>query len=1020
MPLKTLPFLLLIVSTLAWGQSPFRLSFNHLTRENGLSNNNIFSFYTDSRGFVWMGSFSGLNRFDGVNVKVYKSYNSTITGTQISNIIEDKTGNLWIGSNAGLNFYSRKNDAFEVMKGPDSQKLYKAYPIRFDDKGLLWLIIPDTKATRLYTYNTETRKYSLITSDIVDHLSLNQGKNYQQVKTLFSAGKNFIGLRKLSFDRDKLIKTETFFDGSKGLPATPNLTDYVSIDNDSIAWITGLKNKLYRLNYLKNTIRVFEANEEIDLLQMSFYANYIFMGSGKGLIIFDKKTERFVQHLSHSKLNQYGLASDWNEIVYIDSHGNLFASQLGIGVDFTNVNRYLAEYWVKPEDVQPYGIKENWVVNILNNNDFIFAQSRHGKNLVLNKNGEIVDSFEGTGLLFVDSQNRTWYTDGRSLYTYNPLTKKKEKLYFAELDNKFGWQNSGTETEKGHYLFTGSFGMYEYNEVQKKLIPIIDVNNRKFLNISPVYYDKNSKQVFFSANWWTQQYALGKTNGEWRIKTKIELFKSTQGIKASINPNKVWFCTNNGLHLLDTKTYKSEIKTEKDGLPDDFVTDIFEESNGNYWLVTNLGISYYNKSKKEYLRFTSKDGAYSPEYDWSSAFRLSTGKVVFGGKNGITAFDDKALNQKPDAPKVQITQLAVNEKPLKTQSYIGEANQIELQPSENTFSIDIAGIEYGFPEKVKLQYQLQGFDHQWITVKNPATARYVNVPEDTYTFVTRAMDETEKVSSEIRKITIIVHAPFYRTTWFRGLLVLSFVLLGYLFYRLRVKQIRAEAEKKEEIKRIRAEAEINALRSQMNPHFIFNCLNTIDFYILHHKTDEASEFLNKFSKLIRMILENSRQDFVSVGQDFKALELYIKLEQERSHPRFEYDISIDESINLNELYVPSMLIQPFVENAILHGLKHKRDSIGELFLNIKITDNQLIINIIDNGIGREASQKINQLRSVLRQSVGVKLSEERIAKLNEMYPVKSYLKIKDIDQQNDKGTIVEIGLPLINHRDHHN
>jgi sensor histidine kinase YesM len=112
-----------------------------------------------------------------------------------------------------------------------------------------------------------------------------------------------------------------------------------------------------------------------------------------------------------------------------------------------------------------------------------------------------------------------------------------------------------------------------------------------------------------------------------------------------------------------------------------------------------------------------------------------------------------------------------------------------------------------------------------------------------------------------------------------------------------------------------------------------------------------------------------------------------------------------------------MLIQPFVENAILHGLRHKKDEIGELFLNLKVTDNQLIIFVIDNGIGREASQKINSLKNILKQSVGVKLSEERIAKLNEIYAPQSYLKITDIDENNDKGTIVEIGLPLITHQD---
>ncbi len=1007
--------ILFIFSIKGIGQTPFRLSFHHLTREDGLSNNNIFYFHTDTRGYTWMGGLSGLNRFDGVKVITYKPHNSKFVGIRVLNIKEDKSGNLWIGSDAGLNFYNRKKDEFELIEGPDHQKKYYAYPIKLDDKGHLWLIANGFKNEGLYTYDILTKKYTFITNQIADHLSINQGTDYQPVKTFISAGKDYIGIRKLCFDNNRLTRVETFLDGKNGLPALRNLTDYVLIENDSIAWITGANDVLYKFNYLKNTLKAFKISNKIDLLQMTNYQNYLIIGSGKGLVIFDKDTGQFVQKFAHSKSDTYGLASDWNEVPYVDKKGNLFLAQLGVGIDFTNINRYIAEHWLKPEEVEKLGLKENWVVNIMKNNDFTFAQLRHGENLILNKKGEIVDKFKDAGLLFVDSKSRTWLTDGQSFITYNPLTKKKEKLFFKELAGKFGWQATGTETEKGHYLFTGDFGMYEYDEKLKKLSPILEVNNRKFINIMPIFFEKNTKQVFFSANWWAEQYVLDKRNSEWKIKTKLSPQKDTYGFRPSYQLNKIWLCTNKGLQILDSKTFKTEAKTEKDGLPDNSVTDILEEANGNYWLVTNKGIAYFDKTKNEYREFTTKDGAYSPEYDWNSAFRLSNGKSVFGGKSGISVFDNNALRLSKTIPKVQISQLYVNEKPFKTNYYIGETEQIELKPSQNTFSFDLVGIEYGFPEKVKLQYQLQSYDKQWVTSKNPATARYVNVPEGTYIFMVKATDENDLVSSETKSVKIIVHAPFYRTTWFRILMVVGFIGLGYLLYRLRLSQVREEAKKKEEIRRIRAEAEINALRSQMNPHFIFNCLNTVDSYILLNKSNEASEFLNKFSKLIRMILENSRQEFIPIEQDVKALELYIKLEQERSYPPFAYEINIDEKLYEQTYYIPSMLIQPFIENAILHGLRHKKEEIGEVYLNIKKTDNQIIIHIIDNGIGREAAKKINNLKTLIKKSVGLKLTEERIEKLNELYPEKTYLKITDINEGKDKGTIVEIGLPLITH-----
>jgi ligand-binding sensor domain-containing protein len=1011
-------YIILTISMLGFGQSPFRLSFHHLTLEGGLSNNNVFFIYTDSRNFTWLGSLNGLSRFDGVNVKVYKPYNSKIKSSKITNIKEDKNGDLWIGSTEGLSHYQRKKDEFEFIEGPNKEKKYYTHPVRFDEKGLLWLTVYDIKQNGLYTYDSKSKKFTFITNQTLDHFSINQGADYQKIKTLISTGKDYLGLRKLTFENNKLVSAEPIFDGKNGFPALKNMTDYVCIDNDSIAWITGGSPILYKYNFLKNTIKTFKVDEPHTLNQASIYQNYVFIGSGKGVVIFDKKSEKFIQYLTHSKLNTHGLASDWNEVAYIDKNGNLFLSQLGIGIDYTNIKRYIAEHWVKPEDAAQFGYSSNSVTNIINNGDLTFFEVQGGGTFLLDKNGKIIEHLKGLKPLFTDSDSRTWLTDFKGAFiSYNPFKQKKEKLFFKELANNIGWLASGVEIERGHYLFAGNFGLYEYIESNKSLKPIEIVNQKKFLNIAPIIYDKKSKKIFCSTNWWSEQYVLEKVSNQWKLQKFLQPISSVYGIRQSVNPDYVWFCSNMGLMHVNTKTLKSTLKTEKEGLPDNFATDIFEESNGNYWLVTNKGISYFDKSKNTYKQFTSKDGAYSNEYAWSRCFKLSDGRIVFGGKNGISVFGQDALKTRAIKPSVQITQINVNEKPFKTAIYIGETQEIELAASENTFSFDLVGIEYGFPERVRLQYQLKGFDNQWIKTKNPTTARYVNVPEGTYTLAVKATDEDEKVSSEIRNITIIVHAPFYRTAWFRSLLVASLILLGYLFYRLRIKQIQEKAKKKEEIRRIKAEAEINALRSQMNPHFIFNCLNTVDSYILRNKTDEASEFLNKFSKLIRMILENSRQEFVPLIQDLKALELYIKLEQERSFPQFQYEINIDQNLNENEFFVPSMLIQPFVENAILHGLRHKKDEIGELFLNLKVTDNQLIIFVIDNGIGREASQKINSLKNILKQSVGVKLSEERIAKLNEIYAPQSYLKITDIDENNDKGTIVEIGLPLITHQD---
>lgn len=1013
-------FILLILNHLSYGQAPFRLSFNHLTRENGLSNNNIFYFHTDSRGFTWMGSLNGLNRFDGINVKVYKPYNSSIVGIKINNIVEDKSGGLWIGSEKGLNFYDRAKDGFVTHLSPDKKSFY-AYPIRFDHHGLLWLTVNGTQRDGLYTYNTKTKQYSFITNDIFDHISKNHLANYTPVNTLYTSTKEGFGIKKLSFENNKLLKTQTYFDGKNGLAKLQNLADFVFVESDSIIWITGNNNGLSKLNTntlkLQNFTKFEEKPITTVLSQMSQYKNFLFVGSNDGLYIFDRKLMRFVQHLKHSKLNSNGLQHAWNEVPYIDSHGNLFLSQLGVGVDFTNIHRNVASSWLTPEEIATLGYTDNHVSRIVKNQDFVIAKLQNGGSIQLDKNGKVLKDLGKRTPLFTDSENQTWLTNGLNFVRYNP-TKNSNKIVTVDaLAGNMGWNPLGTETEPGEYLLAGQTGLFRYLDKNNNFTQIDDLKDKNINIFNFLYYDKATKQVFISSNWWSRIFVLEKIGENWRLKKELLLGKDIYSFMPSVQKNKIWLGSNKGLLLFNTQNFSYQTYDEKMGLPDNNVTDIIEEPNGNYWLVTNKGISYFSKSKNEFRSFTSKDGAYSHEYDWGCAFKLSNGKVIFGGTDGITAIEETRSKSNYLPPKVEITQLIINEKQVRLGSYSKENQTIELKPSENTFSLDLVGIDYGFPEKVQLQYQLQGYDKQWIMGKNPTSARYVNVNEGHYTFMVKAISEDGRTSSKTKRIGIIVHAPYYRTVWFRTLLILALGGLAYFLSRLRIMQIREETKKKEEIRRIKVEAEINALRSQMNPHFIFNCLNTIDSYILLNKTDEASEFLNKFSKLIRMILENSRQEFIPLGQDLKALELYIKLEQERSNPRFEYKISVSESLLKEEYYLPSMLFQPFVENAILHGLRHKKDGKPMLILDFECSQKQLFIQIADNGIGREQSQKLNEQNTLKRHSLGMKVTQERIEKLNEIYAQKIILQIEDNFEKSKTGTTISISLPLLTHSD---
>ena len=995
-------------------QQPVNLAFHHLDVEAGLSNSNVFAMHKDSRGFMWLGTVNGLNRFDGIHVKVYKPGNSGIKGVSIKAITEDAEGNLWVGTELGLHFYSRRADTFTYIK-LRGDKPYTAWPLKVDHEHTLWVNIIGEGIRGLYTYVGKSGVLKLKSNYITSNFYHNRSAPLKPFARLIVAAPNDVGIELQNFKNNRLISKKTYFDGKSSLPALSHIAEYIYEESDSILWITGHKYGLIKCNVITGVIKKF-GSEKVTLTHIVDTKKHLFVGSNYGFYVFDKSKEMFVQKVYYSNANGNSPSSNWIEYLYMDTEKNLFLSSLGPGVDYTNLNRIVSETWLDSETSGKLGYNDNKIQQIALGQNEVFAKYQNGPTMVLDFNGNYKREYKHTDILINDGSNRQWLFDGKRLLCYDPKTKNTKPHYLKILDGLEGWQVNLVQIEAGKYLLSCPSGVYEYHEANETLIPLSNINDKLTFRAKPMYYDSISKQVLLSCGWWTNFKAIKKVGNTWTLLKEIDnLF--VNGIRPSVQPGYVWLCTRLGLIKLNTTTFSQKKYTEADGLPDNFVTDIVEEPNGDYYLVTGKGLSYYNQKENTHRPFTSRDGISAKELDWNCAFKLPDGRAVFGGTSGIHVINKNSIPPYIGIPKVQITDLIIGEKVVKSKDYIGEAKKLIFKADQNTFGFAMVGIEYGFPKKVKLKYQLVGYENEWINVSSPNTARYVNVPEGNYTFKVMATDESGKIQTTEKSIEITVNAPFYRTSWFRGLLLLAFVSLGYILYRLRTQQIRKETRKKEEIKRIRAESEINALRSQMNPHFIFNCLNTVDSYILRNKTDEASEYLNRFSMLIRMILENARTENVCLEQDLEALRLYLTLEQERSHPAFEFTIDVEPGLNVHESSVPATIMQPFVENAILHGVKNLKNMVGNIKIEIEKHDDILEIVILDNGIGRPAAEKLKERKSTRKTSVGIAISRERIEKLNEIYPGKASVEIQDL--QDPTGTRVCIRLPYLTYIEKH-
>lgn len=260
-----------------------------------------------------------------------------------------------------------------------------------------------------------------------------------------------------------------------------------------------------------------------------------------------------------------------------------------------------------------------------------------------------------------------------------------------------------------------------------------------------------------------------------------------------------------------------------------------------------------------------------------------------------------------------------------------------------------------------------------------------------------------------------------------ALMIALFIVASYQ-YIIQIRQFKSEKLIEEQNKIIQsqieakfqqqiAEVEMTALRAQMNPHFLFNVLNSIKYFIVQNDSKTASKFLTKFARLIRMILNNSKSSMITLHEELSALKLYIEMENFRFSNKFEYQINVSKKVDTNLVTIPPMILQPYVENAIWHGLMHKKDEIGKLEINIQPTQNYDGLHFIieDNGIGRDKAQEIKTRRAVKHKSVGMQITKNRIDIANQLFDTDTSVQVIDLKDEITgaaKGTRVVVHLPL--------
>lgn len=446
------------------------------------------------------------------------------------------------------------------------------------------------------------------------------------------------------------------------------------------------------------------------------------------------------------------------------------------------------------------------------------------------------------------------------------------------------------------------------------------------------------------------------------------------------------------------------------------ISAVCEDSKGNLWLASlESGLFYLPPNL--YSNYTP------PKIFSSEKINKKTNNVQ---TTTITdtllinkLLNDEVVNFPPDSvskksnidtlpPLIYISGIKINEKDTLPGNYYS------LSYSENSIKINYAAFSAVNTQKFQFRYRLSDIDKDWVYTDN-TFAQYNALPPGDYLFSVSAMNAQGIWSKENASIFFKITPPFWQTVWFFILLISSIAILAFLFFIIRVKQIKIREQEKTQLHKRIADIELQALRAQMNPHFIFNTLASIQYFITDNNVESANQYLSKFAKLMRSIIHNSRRKKVPLKDEIQALELYIQMEQLRCNYSFDYEIKCSENIDVNDDEIPGLLIQPYVENAIWHGLMYIKDRKGILKISLDKKDDLLKCVIDDNGIGRKKSMELKAQSLKPHQSVGMSITKERLDILNSVQNSKLSVTIIDKvnnETQESEGTKVEIFIPL--------
>jgi two-component sensor histidine kinase len=952
---------LLLITSNSKAQSPY---FIKIDRSNQLPSNEIYDIYQDKQGYVWIANGEGLTRYDG---KFFKTYtNSEQTSKAGSNILEDKTGRIWYQNFDGYIYYVQ-NDSLKTLPNCNPLGFFSCAIINNDffciqQNGVNVIDLSNFSKRKIYKVNNLLLKTTFYDKSYFYVFEDGLLKiNNKSIKRVYNNSKDFYDLRYWMVSNTNNIymaKDSSLYQIINNKPvAKCKIPDkiknkkHVVIDNTF--WIC-TNNGLYYVD-----LETFENNFNNPYFKdKSFGAvckdreGNLWLGTQNEGILFIPNIE-----LKLLSLNNY-------RPLTLDIHrDSLYIGTLNNQILTMNLKSFM--YNTIRSEYENKEVKYIYL-DTLKNNIIYYSNSFY----IINKKGKLIKSINTATkeVIRLDDKYFAFAASGRcGLYldsTYSLKTSIWDKL----VDGKI---------LKSHDL---------------KEIQFISGVRGKTVAYNPpseiIYYGTNKGLFYIHPSLVQKKFDEIKYNNQSIFISKLLNYQD----------KIIAFGTFGELYMIDR-----ENNIQKIAIKNVHANSIKNVSvlDNNIYIISDVTIGYLKPTSANSFEL-KKIQTYIQTSEVND-LAIYKNQLILALEKGLLMIDLHLPNNKEVKPLLAINQLTIDNK------IYDYHTSPEVKYTQNDVKIDYSILSFS-NQTYQLEYKIN--DEKWNRESNQSRElKLSSLKPGDYTVLLRLAN-----TNQIKTLHFIIHKPYWAEYWFIALVIALIGSFAYYLYHWKIREIQQHntlLAEKMAIEKNLNKSILASIRAQMNPHFFYNALNTIQSFIFANDKRNASAYLSKFSKLTRMILEMSERDTILLEEEILALTLYLDLEQIRFNGDFTFAINVSKNVEVNQLKIPSMIIQPYIENAIKHGLLHKKaDKV--LVINISTNDKFLIIEIDDNGIGRKKSGEINSHKNSKHVSFSTTANQKRIDILNADNKNIGVKYIDKIDENNEPtGTNVTISIPLM-------